>query len=209
MLSIPRDLWVEIPGVGFNRINTAHFFAENEQPGSGPRAVMAVVEQNFKIGVDDYIRLDFNGIVSFVDALGGVPVTLETPVGKLSAGEHVLSGEQALAFVRDRSGTDDFFRMDHGQIFIRAVLRRLMQPGAWPRIPVAILAISENFESSMNIIERLRFGFTFLRVGPDGIVARQITREMTNGFITNQGAQVLDPNWELINPLVHELFGSR
>lgn len=209
MLSIPRDLWVEIPGVGFNRINTAHFFAENEQPGSGPAAAMAAVERNFNVDVDDYIRVDFNAIVRFVDALGGVPVTLESPVGKLPAGEHLLTGEQALAFVRDRSGTDDFFRMDHGQQFIKAVLRRLAQPSAWLRVPIAVLEMAENLESSMNIVERLRFGFTFLRVGPEGIQARAISREMTTGFVTDQGAQVLDPNWELIYPLVNELFGSQ
>ncbi|HEX9012304.1 MAG TPA: LCP family protein, partial [Anaerolineaceae bacterium] len=46
MLSIPRDLWVPIPGHGENRINTAHFFAEVAQPGSGPRAAMQVVQDN-------------------------------------------------------------------------------------------------------------------------------------------------------------------
>ena len=209
ILSIPRDLWVEIPGVGFNRINTAHYFAENAQPGTGPLAAMAAVERNFNVVVDDFIRVDFAGVASFVDALGGVPITLETPVGKLPAGEQVLTGEQALAFVRDRSGTDDFFRMAHGQQFVQAVLSRLLQPGAWPRIPAALVAMSENFESSMNVIERMRFGITLLRVGPESIATHQITREMTTGFITDQGAQVLDPNWDLIHPLVHELFGSR
>src|SRR5512143_2909425 len=50
MLSIPRDLWVKIPGVGENRINTAHFFAEAQQKGAGPAAAMQTIRQNF--GVD-------------------------------------------------------------------------------------------------------------------------------------------------------------
>ncbi len=45
MLSIPRDLWVNIPGVGENRINTAHFFAESQQSGSGPQALMDTIRQ--------------------------------------------------------------------------------------------------------------------------------------------------------------------
>jgi LCP family protein required for cell wall assembly len=209
MLSIPRDLWVEIPGVGYNRINTAHFFAESNQAGSGPDAVMETIEHNFNVQVDDYIRVQFDGLVRFVDALGGVPLSLDTQVGKLAAGDYVLTGEQALAFVRDRSGSDDFFRMEHGQLFIRAVLRRMLQPSSWPRIPAALFELSRSMQSSLNPIEWLRLGLTFLEVGPDGVISRQITREMTTGFVTEGGAQVLSPNWDAIRPLTKELFGSR
>lgn len=209
MLSIPRDLWVEIPGVGYNRINAAHFFAESSQAGSGPDAVMETIEHNFNVQVDDYIRVQFDGLVRFVDALGGVPLSLDTQVGKLSAGDYLLTGEQALAFVRDRSGSDDFFRMEHGQLFIRAVLRRMLQPSSWPRIPAALIELSRSVESSLNPIEWLRLGLTFLEVGPDGVISRQITREMTRGFVTEGGAQVLSPNWEAIRPLAKQLFGSR
>ena len=59
MLSIPRDLWVMIPGVGENRINTAHFFAEIQEKDSGPRAVMATVETNFRVNVDNFVRIKF------------------------------------------------------------------------------------------------------------------------------------------------------
>ena len=54
MLSIPRDLWVQIPGVGENRINTAHFFAEANQPGSGPAATALTVQEDFGIPVQSY-----------------------------------------------------------------------------------------------------------------------------------------------------------
>jgi len=50
MLSIPRDLWVNVPGVGENRINTAHFFAENAEPGSGPRATMDTLCSGSELG---------------------------------------------------------------------------------------------------------------------------------------------------------------
>jgi LCP family protein required for cell wall assembly len=208
MLSIPRDLWVEIPGVGYNRINAAHYFAESDQAGSGPEAVMDTIEHNFNVQVDGYIRVQFDGLVRFVDALGGVPMTLERQVGKLAAGDYVLTGEQALAFVRDRSGSDDFFRMEHGQLFIKAVFRRMLQPTSWPRIPAALFALSRSMDNNLNLIEWLRLAFTFLEVGPEGVDSRQITREMTAGFITEGGAQVLEPKWDEIRPLTEELFGS-
>ncbi|TFH33904.1 MAG: LytR family transcriptional regulator, partial [Anaerolineales bacterium] len=68
ILSIPRDLWVSIPGVGENRINAAHFFAEADQPGSGPAASVATVAINFGLDLDYYIRIQFDGFRAFVDA---------------------------------------------------------------------------------------------------------------------------------------------
>ncbi len=57
ILSLPRDLWVTVPGVGVNRINTAHFFGESQAAGSGPRLAVDTVRQNFGLDVDGYARL--------------------------------------------------------------------------------------------------------------------------------------------------------
>ena len=140
MLSIPRDLWVSIPGFGENRINTAHFFAEAEKSGSGPAAAVRTVHESFGVDVDAYLRFNFEGLISVVDALGGVPIELETSTGGLPPGIHVLDGESALAFVRDREGSDDFFRMAHGHIFIKALLRKISDPRTWPLLPGAYIS---------------------------------------------------------------------
>src|SRR3972149_6681151 len=66
MLSIPRALWVSIPGQGENRINTAHFFAEASEPGSGPRAAMDVVRTNFGVDVDYFVRLRVEGLLTTI-----------------------------------------------------------------------------------------------------------------------------------------------
>ncbi|MGH2627970.1 MAG: LCP family protein [Anaerolineales bacterium] len=104
MLSIPRDLWVEIPGYGTNRINAAHAQAEAAQPGSGPEAAVETVRTNFGVDVDGYVQLEFGGFIRFVDALGGVDVELSSPMAGYAAGHHHLDGAQALAFARDRMG---------------------------------------------------------------------------------------------------------
>ncbi len=141
MLSIPRDLWVSIPGFGENRVNAAHFFGEGEAAGRGPGLAMATIEQNFGVTMPYYIRIQFDGFKSFVDRLGGLPISLDQPVGKLPAGSYTLDGEMALAYVRDRSGADDFTRLLRGQSFLRAALARLVQPAAWPRIPGAAAGV--------------------------------------------------------------------
>ncbi len=208
MLSIPRDLWVSIPGNGENRINTAHFFAEAEKTGSGPGAAMRTVHENFGVEVDAYVRFNFEGLMSVVDALGGVPIELETATGGLSPGVHVLDGESALAFARHREGSDDFFRMAQGQIIIKALIRKISVPRVWPRLPGAFFSLLHHVDTDLAPWIWPRLLVAVLRSGPSGIDARIISREMVQGFTTAQGAQVLAPDWSLINPVLFEMFAQ-
>ncbi len=207
-LSIPRDLWVTIPGVGENRINTAHYFAEVQDPGSGPDAALETIRQNFGLSVEHYIRLKFDGIVDVVDALGGLDVELENPMGGLPAGEHNLTGEQALVFVRDRQETDDFFRMLQGQFFMSELVEQLLRPSSWPRFPAVIAAVNESIDTNIPFWVWPRLGFAFLRSGPGGIDYHVINRDYVSSSTTSEGAQVLIPEWSLIHPLVDEIFGD-
>jgi LCP family protein required for cell wall assembly len=208
MLSIPRDLWVNIPGYGENRINTAHFFAEAALPGSGPQAVMNTIAGDFGIQVDYYARVQFDGFREVIDAMGGVDLVLDKPEGGLSAGRHHLNGAQALAFARDRKGSDDFFRMSQGQTILIATAQRLLNPLVWPRIPMILATFTKVVDTNLPIWEWPRLAFAMVRAGPTGIDHRTIAREMTNPFTTNDGAQVLGPNWDLIHPLVQSMFGK-
>lgn len=208
MLSIPRDLWVNIPGVGENRINTAHFFAEAEQVGSGPAAAARTVEANFEVDVPYYVRIRFDSFMKIVDAMGGVKVTLPYDMIGLPAGEQHLNSEQALAFVRDRQGADDFFRMEHGQILLRAILRQLIEPDTLQNLPQIAQAVNDSVDTNLPFWHFPRLGLAVLRAGPDGIDSRTIQREMTVPYTTDAGAQVLLPEWEQINPVVDEMFGQ-
>lgn len=209
LLSIPRDLWVPIPGVGENRINTAHFFAEANQPGSGPRATAQVIEANFGLSVHYYARVRFEGFQKVVDAMGGVTLDLKEPMGGLPAGRHHLNGAQALAFARDRKGTDDFFRMRQGQVILIATARQLLHPLTWPRLPMILAALFDSIDTNLPVWQWPRIGLALIRAGLDGMDHRTISREMVTPFTTDQGAQVLLPNWEAIRPMLQEMFGDR
>ena len=209
MLSIPRDLWVKIPGVGENRINTAHFFAEANQRGSGPAAAAGTVSTDFGVPVDYTVRIRFDGITAVVDALGGVDVDLPQATAILPAGKHHLDGKQALAFVRDRKNADDFFRMEHGQLFIKAMFRQMFAPAAWPHLPQAAAAVLRSVDTNVPFWMWPRLLLAILRAGPKGIDSRILTREMVRPFTTSGGAQVLLPLWDQINPVVIEMFRER
>ncbi len=208
MLSIPRDLWVTIPVHGENRINTAHFFAEANIPGSGPEVTMETVRQNFGVDVHHYVRIRFDGFLDLVDLLGGVDIDLPVAMSGYPEGNHHLNGEQALAFVRDRAGSDDFYRMQRSQIFMKALWKQVMNPAMLKQLPNIIPLVIEMVDSDIPISKWPLLAITMFRVGPDGIDARVISREMTNPFTTSGGAQVLGPNWAVINPVLFEIFGQ-
>jgi polyisoprenyl-teichoic acid--peptidoglycan teichoic acid transferase len=207
-LSIPRDLWVNVPGYGENRINTAHFYAEINQPGSGPEGAKQAVQQNFGVDVDYFVRIRFDGFQYLVDALGGVNVDLPEAMSGYPAGRHRMDGQQALALVRDRSGSDDFFRMQRGQIFLKSVWRGMMSLDGLRALPSVLRTLPAVVDTDIPIWQWPRIGLALLVIGPDNIDSRTVNRDMVNPFTTSGGANVLGPNWERINPVLMEMFGQ-
>lgn len=125
MLSIPRDLWVDIPGVGHKKINEAYYwgdmakFSENGYPKGGMGLLAKVVEQNFGIHSHYYSLVNYSAFRDAVNAVGGISVnvsstdprgiydpnidwTTKGPLVKLSNGTHTLNGQQALNLARAR-----------------------------------------------------------------------------------------------------------
>ena len=72
MVSIPRDLYVAIPGHGKTRLNLADNIGEAEHyPGGGPALLRRMLEENLGLTFDRYVRIDFQGFVEMIDLLGG------------------------------------------------------------------------------------------------------------------------------------------
>ncbi len=206
MLSIPRDLWVPIPGVGENRINTAHFFAEANQPGSGPGATIETINQNFGVKAEYFIRIRFDGVREIINAMDGVDIHLDQAMGGYTAGDFHLTGEKALAFARHRQGADDFSRMAQGQLLIKSILEKLMKPINWRFIPAVASSTLSVIDSNLPAWQIPRMGLILVRCGIKNIDSQIIDRNRVTSYTTDQGANVLLPNWELINPLIQQMF---
>ena len=152
ILSFPRDLWVDIPGHGKQRINAAMAYGAD----SGPSLLMATIKSNFDIDINHYVQVDLAAFKNIVALIGGVNVYLNAPVRdgrsglyQPNAGCVLLDADQALGYVRsrhlqyqDENGRwrsdpgSDLSRITRQQYFTRKVLSRAIEKGA--RNPVTL-----------------------------------------------------------------------
>lgn len=165
MLSIPRDLWVRIPGYGNAKINTANDTGDRyKYPGLGPGLAKKTVEELLGIRIHHHVRLNFTAFEDMIDRLGGidvdVPVDIFDPkyptgnfgveVFKLAKGQQKLDGATALKYARTRHGVTDFERSKRQQQVMLAVQEKLREP----RVALSLFAnapeVMENLSGSLN-----------------------------------------------------------
>jgi anionic cell wall polymer biosynthesis LytR-Cps2A-Psr (LCP) family protein len=156
--------------------------------------------------MDYYLRVRFEGFREIVDALGGVVIVLDEPMAGYPAGRHHLTGRKALAFVRNRADSDDFFRMAQGQLMLKALFHNMLNPLKWFRLPAFLKAFFSTVDTNIPLWMWPRLGLLLLFTGPKNIDSYILNREMVTPFLTDQGANVLLPNWDLINLLVKQIF---
>jgi LCP family protein required for cell wall assembly len=136
MISIPRDLYVEIPGHGSDRVNTAYALAEAEEPGTGPALTIKTVQALAGVDISYFAQIDFNGLVGLVDGLGGVEVDVPVDIiGDIDAGGldihsglQTLDGAHALTFCRSRDPffIGDYQRQANQRTFLQALARKIL-----------------------------------------------------------------------------------
>jgi LCP family protein required for cell wall assembly len=151
LISIPRDSYVNIPGHGYNKINAALAYG-------GANLLIQTVENVTGLKIDHYMGIGFGGLVAVVNKIGGVQICLKTAINDsysgvhLSAGCHDLTGDQALAFVRDRHSfaTEDLQRIQDQRVFISALLKKATSPGVYLN-PFTALPFGSTAASSMSV----------------------------------------------------------
>ncbi len=184
MLSIPRDTYVDIPGRGEGKINSAFAF------GGAPLMVETVADFT-GLPINHYVEVDFVGFQAIVDDLGGVEVDFPYPArdGKsgldVDAGRQVLDGYQALAFARSRtyeelqSGTwvsvdaNDFGRTRRQQQLIFAILRGLARPSSIVEMGDLVGGFAQYLTVDTTLAEAslVQLAFTMRDVRPNQIEA--------------------------------------
>lgn len=216
LVSFPRDLWVEIPGLQEERVNTAM--------GYGGFPLLAqTFEYNFAIHVDHYMMTNFNGFTGIVDTLGGIDInTPENTADRcdlaqqhgawcsVGPGDEHLDGELALWYVRSRYTSNDFDRTRRAQEVLVALFRKLMSLDAIARAP----ELYNQFLSSVETNLALNDILTLINIAPTVLSdSARIQRyaigpeHVTPHVFPSSGANVLLPDynaiWEVIREAVY------
>jgi LCP family protein required for cell wall assembly len=227
ILSIPRDLWVPIPGYGESRVNSANFIGDRDKyPGGGPALAKKTVEYNLGVPIHYYVLLDFDGFEKIIDTIGGVDVNVERTLHDerypdpspddpdrvrtihFDAGLQHMDGKAALEYARSRLSTSDFDRSHRQMQIILAVREKALRLNLIPRVPELMVTMADIVQTDLqpgNIITLARLGG---EIEQENLQFAIIDHTMTVEHVTPSGAQVLLPIREKIRPVVEELFTS-
>ena len=228
MLSIPRDLWVTIPGFeGRDRINTANFKGDAFRlPGGGPALAMDTVAANLGIQVDHYVRINFTTFETLIDEIGGIEIdvlqTIDDPRYPdccdgydpfyISAGRRQMDGSTALKYARTRATFGaDFDRAARQQQVLLAVRDKVlsleMLPTLIARAPKLYSALSGSYDTDLNLEEMVDLISLAKKIEREDIQSDVIDADyIMNEFTTAQGAQVVLLDARAFRPLREQMF---
>lgn len=221
MLSVPRDLWVDIPGHGYGKLAIAYEIG-------GPRLATYTLERDLGIPVDYFMALTFRGFIRVVNAMGGVevdvPKELNDPlypclVGSaycpidIKKGWHHMSGYQALEFVRERHAfaQQDLARVQDQQAFAAAVKSTLLSPLTWPRYPGILDALKSSLITNFAWNDLPELSIQYLLASKNQLTHNYINQNdgLVQPSVSSDGQDILVPTTSTgIPDLVHKLFSD-
>jgi LCP family protein required for cell wall assembly len=229
MLTIPRDLFIYIPGWTMNRINTAAGYGDAiGYPGGGVALLEQAILYNLGIPIHYWARVDFAGFRDVVDVVGGVDVPvscamqdwrLKDPAGDLQdqdpdhwhlytveTGVQHMDGNMALWYARSRRRSSDFDRSRRQHQVLRAIFDQALRLEMLARVPDLYNQYVNIVDTDMGLGDMLQFVPLAAELDKARIKSRFIGRGHVTGYTTSQGAAVLLPIPEAVSAVVAEAF---
>lgn len=206
LASLARDMWVTIPGEGENKLNAAHSWG-------GPDLLLETLRQNFGIHLNDYVSVNFYGLIDIIDAMGGVEVEItsaeagvinssvakEHPhvkVTRVKEGKAHLCGVQALSYARIRKLDSDFGRTSRQRKLIGAMVEKLGQLNPFQLLGVASKAMEAvTYRMEPDPFQMLELLTSLKETGLDGIEELSLPSEGNFRYDSSDGVSklLIDP----------------
>lgn len=221
LVSIPRDLWVEIPGHAEDRINTVMNVARRS--GEDPLALLGrVVENTLGLPIAHSVAIDLGVFEHAVDALGGITVDVPCPIVDrfldprdpsgyrkldLAAGAARLDGVTAAMYARSRHGRSDFSRARRQQAILLG-MRRELTKSSLVRMAKVFDSLEDSLETDLSRAEVLGIAQRLLRVSPAHLHGVVLGAEQVSAMQASGGRAVLRPKPDAINDALSQLFSA-
>lgn len=224
VLSIPRDLYVVIPGYGRDRINTAFVYGSNgDSPAAGAALAMQTIEYNLGIPLDHYVLVDFSAVVKTVDTLGGIDVVVPFDINDptypdmnygydplfIPAGLQHMDGTTALKYARTRHVDNDFGRAARQQQVVLAVKDKALGlgiTGLLARAPELYQRVEQGIRTDLSLEQIVNLVRAGSGISEDNIRNVVLDTEYVSPFVTDKGAQVLLLDQAKAEELIRSLF---
>jgi polyisoprenyl-teichoic acid--peptidoglycan teichoic acid transferase len=228
MLSIPRDLWVNIPGLGYSKINTAYAYGEARKlPGGGPGLAMKTVEHVIGVPIQYFAQVDFNAFEEAIDSMGGLflcpgeritidPIGPKPPV-KIGPECRTYWGYEVLGYARNRkTAGGDIDRAKRQQKVVMALVEQIFSPQNFPAMVSKGRDIYREARSglrtNLSSYNALRLGVLLSQIPPENIKQGVIDYSMValDSVIVSNGqkASILKPYPDKIRLLRDEIFSA-
>lgn len=226
ILSLPRDLWLEIPGFGMDRINQAYYLGEAyEYPGGGQALARETIEGLLGIPVDYYITASFQGFIDAVDQIGGIVVNVPEAIDdpsypdncygydpfNIQAGQQRLDGATALKYARTRATFGgDVDRAGRQQQVILAVRDQVLQLNMLPQLigsaPQLWRTFQDTVHTNLALEDAVQLALLVQDIPEDNIRTAVLDYDYVYNETTPDGRQVLVPRRDEIRALRDEIF---
>ncbi|MCA9901066.1 MAG: LCP family protein [Anaerolineales bacterium] len=226
ILSIPRDLYVLIPGHGRDRINTAFVYGSaGNNPVGGAALSMQTVEYNLGVPIHHYILVDFSAVINGINALGGIDVYVPTAINDptypsmdygfdplyIPAGQNHFDGALALKYARTRHQDNDFGRASRQQQVILAIKQRVAALGFTGMIAQAgtlYQQVENGIRTDLSLEQMIRLATAANGIDSEDIRNDVLDYDYVSSYLTEGGAQVLILENEKAAVLIQDLFYS-
>ena len=211
IMSIPRDLWVSIPGFKNGKINTAYYLGDAyELPGGGPALAVKTVEELLGVPINYFAQIDFSAFIRFIDEIGGVAVDVPEKISidllgggfktkkKLMPGRQVLPGEWALAYARARyTEGGDFDRAGRQQQVIMGIRDRMLEPELLPamvsKAPNLYNELATGIRTNLTLDQVIQLALLAQSVPGENILRGQIGKDSVVFAKSPDGLDILIP----------------
>jgi polyisoprenyl-teichoic acid--peptidoglycan teichoic acid transferase len=222
MLSIPRDMWVEIPNFNYAKINTAYFLGETYKlPGGGPGLAVQTVEQFLGVPINYYAQIDFSTFEKFIDEIGGIVLDIKeeiiiVPIGypdkvTLQVGKQRVNGAIALAYARNRyTEGGDFDRAQRQQEVIMGIREQVMKAKVLTKLianaPTIYQDLSSGIRTNLTLDEVIKLAWLAQQVPQENIKKAVIGTDAVSFGKSPDGLDILKPLPDKIRLIRDSIF---
>ena len=235
MLAIPRDVWVEIPGLqgygnpqsyfgyptdkegqaivqsdgSYARLNASYFYGNLYQiGGGGPRLLAETIYHNFGLPADHYVVINLDVFSRLVDQIGGIDIYVPYDIKDFSAGNQHMNGTQVSDYVRIREPDSDFDRIDLQTDVLLALRQELLRPDALRQLPSLVDTFLAEVSTDLSKADIASLVCVFSKIDRESITTYTIGPQMLTPNTTTEYSFVLLPDENQIRQLVSDFLNG-